>query len=183
MELHDIPLDRFKFDPLIIKNRWLLLGAGDFRAGRASPALGPLPYNAMTISWASVGQMWNKLFFQVFVRPSRYTYGLLEKSDGFTLSVFPSASKPALNLLGSKSGRDGDKIAASGLHPIASRIVTAPSFEEAELAVECRKIYWQDIDPEHFIGSGIMEHYAKGDYHRAYFGEILGLRGTDFYRA
>jgi hypothetical protein len=49
--------------------------------------------------------------------------------------------------------------------------------------VECRKIYWQDIDPEHFIGSGIMEHYAKGDYHRAYFGEILGLRGTDFYRA
>lgn len=182
MELYDIPFDRFKFDPMIIKNRWLLLAAGDFKPGSTVEALKPKPYNAMTISWASVGQIWNKLFFQVVVRPSRYTYELLEKSEGFTLSVLPGALKPALNLLGSKSGRDGDKIAAAGLHPAASKLVSAPSFQEAELVVECKKIYWQDIDPAHFLDSSIEEHYPKNDYHRAYFGEILAVRGTEAYR-
>ena len=183
MELHTITLDRFKFDPMIIKNRWFLLAAGDFKPSSAAEGLQPKPYNAMTISWASVGQVWNKLFFQVFVRPSRYTYGLMEKSEGFTLSVLPGALKPALNLLGSKSGRDGDKIAAAGLHPIASKHVSAPSFQEAELVVECKKIYWQDIDPKYFLDSSIEEHYPKNDYHRVYFGEILAVRGIDVYRA
>lgn len=183
MELHTIPLDRFKFDPMIIKNRWLLLAAGDFKSGSAAEALKPKPYNAMTISWGSMGQIWNKLFFQVVVRPSRYTYELLEKSDGFTLSVLPGELKPALNLLGSKSGRDGDKIAAAGLHPVAARLVSAPFFKEAELVVECKKIYWQDIDRKHFLDSSIEEHYPKNDYHRVYFGEILAVQGIDAYRA
>lgn len=185
MERHDIPLDRFKFDPLVIKNRWLLLAAGNF-APPAKPEAAPgsaLPYNAMTISWGSVGQIWNKLFFQVVVRPTRHTFGFMESGDSFTLSVFPEALKPALSLLGSKSGRDGDKIAASGLHPMVSSRVAAPSFQEAELVVECRTMYWQDLDPSHFLDSSIESNYPKKDYHRAYFGEILAVRGIDAYRA
>ncbi len=185
MERHDIPLDRFKFDPLVIKNRWLLLAAGNF-ASQSNPEAAPgsaLPYNAMTISWGSVGQIWNKLFFQVVVRPTRHTFGFMESGDSFTLSVFPEALKPALSLLGSKSGRDGDKIAASGLHPMVSSRVAAPSFQEAELVVECRTMYWQDLDPSHFLDSSIESNYPKKDYHRAYFGEILAVRGIDAYRA
>jgi flavin reductase (DIM6/NTAB) family NADH-FMN oxidoreductase RutF len=184
MERHNIPLDTFKFDPSIIKNRWLLLAAGKFdpeaAAGAAPGAV--LPYNAMTISWGSTGQIWNKLFFQVVVRPTRHTYGFMESGDSFTLSVFPEALKPALSLLGSKSGRDGDKIAASGLHPMASSRVAAPSFVEAELVVECRKMYWQDLDPSHFLDPAIESNYPKKDYHRVYFGEILAVQGTDAYR-
>jgi len=71
MGLHNIALDRFKFDPMIIKNHWLLLAAGDFKPGRAKGAFKPKPYNAMTISWASVGQIWNKLFSKSsFVLPA-----------------------------------------------------------------------------------------------------------------
>ena len=180
MERHNIPLDKFKFDPAIIKNRWILLTAGVFSP---EPSDDPaLPYNAMTISWGSVGQIWNKLFFQVVVRPTRYTYGFMESGDSFTLSVYPESLKPALSLLGSKSGRDGDKIAAAGLHPIASSSVAAPSFQEAELVVECRKMYWQDLDPSHFLDPAIESNYPKKDYHRVYFGEILAVHGTDAYR-
>lgn len=183
MELHDIPPGKLKFDPMIIKNRWLLLASGVYKPKQpGEEAFTPKPYNAMTISWASVGQIWNKLFFQVVVRPSRYTYELMEKDDGFTLSIFPQSQKPALKLLGSQSGRDGDKIAAAGLHPVASKLVSAPSFEEAELVVECEKIYWQDIDPGHFLDPDIEKQYAKGDYHRAYFGKIVAVRGIDAYR-
>jgi flavin reductase (DIM6/NTAB) family NADH-FMN oxidoreductase RutF len=106
----------------------------------------------------------------------------MDSGDFFTLCVFPESRKAALSLLGSKSGRDGDKIGESGLTPIASTIAPAPGYEEAELIVECRKIYWQDIDPSHFLDSGITANYPRQDFHRAYFGEVVAISGTDKYR-
>jgi len=173
MERSTIALGDFAFDHSIIGRRWLLLTAGEFSPGK---------FNSMTISWGSVGQIWNKTFFQIVVRPSRYTRGFLESSDYFTLCVLPETLKPALSLLGSKSGRDGDKIKASGLTPIASGIAPAPGYAEAELIVECKKMYWQDIDPEHFLDPGIMANYPKEDFHRAYFGEVVAISGIDTYR-
>ena len=43
--------------------------------------------NAMTIGWGTVGVIWGKPIFVVLVRPSRYTYSLLEASDSFTVCV------------------------------------------------------------------------------------------------
>lgn len=168
-----IALENFAFDASIIHRQWLLLTAGEFAPGK---------FNAMTISWGSVGQIWNKVFFQVVVRPSRYTRQFMESGDYFTLSVFPEANRPALSLLGSKSGRDLDKIKESGLTPIPSAIAPAPGYDEAELIIECRKMYWQDIDPSHFLDPAIMGNYPKQDFHRAYFGEVVALSGTDKYR-
>lgn len=163
----------FIFDQSIISKRWLLLTAGEFSPGK---------FNSMTISWGSVGEIWNKPFFQVVVRPQRFTRTFMDSGSYFTLCVFPESCKAALSLLGSKSGSDGDKIGESGLTPIASTIAPAPGYEEAELIVECRKMYWQDIDPSHFLDSGIMANYPKQDFHRAYFGEVVAISGTDKYR-
>ncbi|MDZ7294248.1 MAG: flavin reductase [candidate division KSB1 bacterium] len=154
-------------------NRWLVLTAGDFRAGH---------YNAMTVAWGSFGQMWEKPFVQVVVRPSRYTYGFMERYPTFTLCAFPEEYRPALQLLGSMSGRDGDKIAAAGLTPQASQVVAAPCFVEAELVIECRKMYWDDLAPEHFGDAEIASLYPRGDYHRVYFGEILAVTASPGYR-
>ncbi|MCE9612807.1 MAG: flavin reductase [Lentisphaerae bacterium] len=153
--------------------QWLLLTGGDFAAGR---------YNTMTVSWGSLGTIWNKPFAQVVVRPSRYTREFLEQFPTFTLSAFPSQHREALKLLGTKSGRDGDKIAESGLTPCASQSVAAPSFEEASLVIECRKMYWQDMDATHFIDPAIATNYPRNDYHRIYWGEILAVSGTNDYR-
>jgi flavin reductase (DIM6/NTAB) family NADH-FMN oxidoreductase RutF len=79
-------------------------------------------------------------------------------------------------LLGSKSGRDSDKIAESGLTPIAAAKVAAPAFDEAELVIECRKTYWQDMNPAHFIDPDIEEQYKDRDYHRIYFGEVVAVQ-------
>jgi len=166
MKRNEIALKDFHFDPAILRDRWMVLCAGDFASGH---------FNAMTISWGSCGQIWNKMFFQVFVRPTRYTYAFMERYDTFTLSVFGPEYRGALSILGSESGRSGDKIAKAGLTPEASVAVAAPSFEEAEIVFECRKMYWHDIDPAHFLANDIEEHYPKKDYHRAYFGEILHI--------
>lgn len=166
MYRRDIAIDDFCYDPAQLRDHWLALFAGDFNSGS---------YNAMTISWGSYGQIWNKMFFQVFVRPTRYTFEFMEKYDTFTLNAFGPKYKEALSILGSKSGRDGDKIALSGLSPMASRKVAAPCFREAKLVIECRKIYWHDLDSTHFLDGTIEGNYAKKDYHRAYFGEIVHI--------
>jgi flavin reductase (DIM6/NTAB) family NADH-FMN oxidoreductase RutF len=135
----------------------------------------------MTISWGSIGVMWNRPFVQVVVRPGRYTFEFTEKYDSFTLCAFPDQYHKALSLLGTKSGRDGDKIAEAGLSPQAAQCITSPGFAEAELVIECRKMYWQDFDPTHFVDPSLDKHYPIQDYHRAYFGEILAVSGSEKY--
>jgi len=152
----------------LFDEQWLLLACGDFSRKH---------FNAMTISWGSMGTIWDRPFVQVVVRPTRYTIEFMDRYDTFTVSAFGEEQRDALNLLGTTSGRDGDKIAASGLTPVASQKVASPSFAEAELVVECRKIFQQGIDPGHFVDAGIGRFYPKKDYHRMFFGEVVGVFG------
>lgn len=149
---------------------WLLLTAGDSKN-----------FNSMTIGWGSVGVMWGKPFVQAVVRPGRYTFEYLEEYPTFTVCAFPEEYRNALKLLGTKSGRDSDKIQESGLTVIESKTVDAPAYNEAELILECRKIYWQDMEPAHFIDKDIEKNYPKKDYHRIYYGEIISIRGESVY--
>ncbi len=151
-------------------NQWLLLTSGDFEKKH---------FNPMTIGWGSFGIMWGLPFVQVLVRPTRYTYEFMNQYDTFTVCAFSKQYRKVLSILGTKSGRDMNKIDESGLTPIASQQVRAPGFEEAELIVECRKIYWYDITPDHFLDPSIDKHYPQKDYHRVHFGQILNLRGTE----
>jgi flavin reductase (DIM6/NTAB) family NADH-FMN oxidoreductase RutF len=144
---------------------WLLLTAGDFQGGN---------FNTMTVAWGSLGDMWARPIAMVVVRPVRYTYQFMEKYDTFTLCTFPRRYRKALSLLGTKSGRDGAKIAASGLTPTPAQCVQAPVFAEANFILECRKIYWDDFKPDHFLDPALDANYPQKDYHRMYFGEILG---------
>ena len=173
MERKPIAIENFTVKAYgLFEVQWMLLTSGDFSARS---------YNAMTISWGSLGVMWGRPFAQVVVRPIRHTYEFMEQFDSFTLCVFPKEYRKALSLLGTKSGRDGDKIAESGLTPIASGCVAAPGFAEAELIIECRKIYWQDMDPDHFLDPEIAKNYPKQDYHRIYYGEIAAVEGIERY--
>ena len=126
--------------------------------------------------------MWSKPFAFVAVRHSRYTYEFMEKFNTFTLTAFPDEYQEALKLLGSRSGRDGDKITAAGLTPESSIQVAAPSFEEAEIVFECQKIYADDLNPAHFLDDDIYKHYPNHDFHRIYYGEILSVAGIDKYQ-
>jgi flavin reductase (DIM6/NTAB) family NADH-FMN oxidoreductase RutF len=173
-KLVDIPFDELKLKSIDIwENQWFLLTSGDFEKQH---------FNTMTVAWGSFGLMWNKPFVQVVVRPVRYTYEYIEKYQTFTLSAFSKEYTDALNLLGTKSGRDGDKIAEAGLTPVASHGIPAPGFAEAELLIECRKIYWDDFEPRHFLDCTIDDNYPQKDYHRIYFGEIVNIRGIETYR-
>lgn len=146
----------------LVGKDWMLITAGS-----------PDKFNTMTASWGGMGVLWNKQVCFCFVRPSRYTYGFMERAETFTLSFFEEKYRKALSFCGSRSGRDVDKIAAAGLTPLATDQGSL-SFEEARLVLECRKIYYQDILPAHFLDPQIDEKCYKGkDYHRMYVGEIV----------
>lgn len=175
MQRKQIDIAQLKLQPHhLFHHQWALLTSGDFYVGH---------FNTMTIGWGAIGTMWSKPFAFVAVRHSRYTYEFMEKYATFTLSAFPQNYHQALSLLGNRSGRDGDKITESGLTPIASQIVVAPSFSEAELVIECQKIYYNDLNPAHFIDEDIYRHYSNRDFHRIYYGEILAVFGADKYLA
>jgi len=148
---------------------WLILTCGDFEKGK---------YNSMTVAWGSLGNMWNLPLAMVVVRPTRFTFQFIQQFNDFTLCAFPETFRKSLDILGSKSGRDGDKIGESGLTPIASKLVKSPIFEEADLRIECRKMYWQDLEPKHFLLNEIESHYPLRDYHRIIFGNILIVTGN-----
>ena len=152
----------------------LLLTSGDYASGQ---------FNMMTIGWGALGTMWNKPMAMVVVRPTRYTYEFMEAYPDFTLTAFPAAYRRALGLLGTKSGRDIDKVAESKLSPIAAKQVKSPSFAEAELSIECVKTYFDDFEPEHFLSPRIMDSYPERDFHRIYFGEIVHVEGTERFEA
>jgi len=155
------------------KDQWFLLTSGDFKKG---------DYNTMTVAWGYFGIMWSRPVAVMVVRPTRFTFGFMNRYDTFTLTAFDKKFKKDLNLLGTKSGRDGDKIAETRLTPISSTVVPAPTFREAELIVECKKMYWDDFRPEHFLNPSIKTKYPKKDYHRMYFGEVVLISGEDKYR-
>ena len=90
-----------KFD-----KQWALVTAGT-----------PEHYNTMTISWGGLGTLWERPVATVYVKKNRYTFAFMEESDYFTVSFYPEEQRRALSLLGSTSGRDGDKVAAAGLTP------------------------------------------------------------------
>jgi flavin reductase (DIM6/NTAB) family NADH-FMN oxidoreductase RutF len=170
MQRSDIPVEKFMVPVVRVWDRqWLLLTAGDLDAQ---------DYNCMIVGWGSFGVVWGKPFAQVFVRPSRYTWEFMEKAEGFTLCAFGETHRKVLSYFGSRSGRDEDKVKATGLTPIRSRVVRAPGFQEAELVVECRRTYFDDLEPRHFLDKSIEKNYPKNDHHRVYFGEIVAISGT-----
>ena len=153
--------------------QWFLLTAGNYETGH---------FNTMTVAWGYFGIMWGMPAAAVVVRPTRYTFEFINKYDTFTLSSFDKKYKKDLLLLGTESGRDGDKIAKTNLNITASKKVSAPYFKEAKLVLECRKIYWDDFKPENFLDKSIDEKYPEKDYHRIFYGEILEIRGTDEFK-
>jgi flavin reductase (DIM6/NTAB) family NADH-FMN oxidoreductase RutF len=129
--------------------------------------------NPMTVSWGGMGTLWNRPVATVYVRPTRFTYGLLEAHPEFTLCFLPSAMKAALDLCGSRSGRDTDKWAAAGLRAEPSAAVAVPRVAGATLVLEGRVLATFDLDPARFLDPRIESLYPQRDYHRAYLGEVV----------
>jgi len=144
----------------LVGSDWMLITAGT-----------PDAFNLMTAAWGGLGVLWQRNVAFCFVRPTRYTYGFLEKSDRFTLSFFADEYRNMLNFCGSRSGKDVDKVAETGLAAVFENGFVY--YDQARLVFQCRKLYAQDLMPDAFLDPRINDLYPLKDYHRMYVGEIL----------
>lgn len=144
----------------LIGKDWMLITASDGEG-----------VNTMTASWGCMGELWNKPVCVVFIRPQRYTFEFTEVSDEVTLSFFGGEYREALTLCGRKSGRDLDKIAASGLTLVDADTKT-PFFDEAKLVIKGKKLYGDFLKKECFISEEGLAHYKANDFHKFYVYEV-----------
>lgn len=164
--MKEIEISRLQVNPMeLIAKRWMLITAGDARG-----------YNTMTASWGHLGSIWGHggglPTSVIFVRPQRYTKEFIDREELYTLCFFSEEYRKALVHLGRNSGRDGDKVAQTGLTPVFADDYTY--FAEAELVLVCRKLYRGRLTEDGFVDPSVVtEHYPNKDFHDMYIGEIL----------
>ena len=160
--LHNIDPKQITKNPFaMIGDQWMLITAGDEQR-----------CNTMTASWGGVGVLWQAPVATCYVRPQRYTKQFLDEQEYFTLTFFPEQYRKQLQLCGTKSGRDMDKVKECGF-TVKTAACGAPYFEEAELVIVCRKRYVQDFDPTAIPEDVKEKQYPNKDYHTMYIGEIV----------
>jgi flavin reductase (DIM6/NTAB) family NADH-FMN oxidoreductase RutF len=146
----------------MIDKQWMLITAGDESAA-----------NTMTASWGGLGILWRKPVSFAFIRPTRYTYGLLEHEEGFSLCFLGEQYREALAYCGKASGREEPKLARCGLTTAWQDGI--PYVAESETVLLCKKIYADDLDPARFLDPGAAHHYPEQDYHRLYIAEVTAV--------
>ena len=161
MAFREISVEQLKDNPFTLINKdWMLITAGDAEK-----------HNTMTASWGGVGELWGKYVSTIYIRPQRYTLEFVEREEYCSLCFFGPEYRQALSLCGSKSGRDVDKDAATGLTPCFDQ--AAPYYEQARLVFLCRKLYRQDMEESAFLDKGLLEKWYDNDLHRIFIGEIV----------
>ena len=142
--------------------KWALLSAGSEE-----------DFNMMTISWGGLGTLWSRPVATVYVRTSRYTHDYVDKNDYFTVSFYPAECKKVLAVLGTKSGRDMDKMHDSGLTPVF--LENGVTFKEAEVTLVCRKLFRQQLSLENIPEEVTSVYYEKDAPHDMYIGEVVEI--------
>ena len=162
----------------LFRRRWALVTAGNMEH-----------FNSCTVGWGSLGTLWTRpgksgSVVTVYLHPARYTNDLMRESELFTVTFFPAEYKKALGVMGTLSGRDGDKAAAAGLTPVSAGGTVG--YAEAELTFVCRTLYRHQMAKED-LAPDVQAYYAgnpksfpvdeNGDWqpHWVYVGEIVDV--------
>ena len=133
--------------------------------------------NTMTIGWGTIGIEWSKPVFVAYVRDSRHTRAMLDETGEFTVNIpVGDVDRNILGYCGSKSGRDTDKIADLGLTLEEPEKISVPGIRQLPLTLEC-KVIFRNVQDETRLPATLRDRYYSainsGDYHIAYYGEIL----------
>jgi len=106
----------------------------------------------------------NPTLVGIGVKPSRYSYDLIQKSREYVVNIVDDKLMEAVRFCGERSGRDSDKFKLAQLTPVKGTKVKAPHIHESPLSIECKVV--QEIETgDHvwFIGE-VQATHIKEDY-------------------
>jgi flavin reductase (DIM6/NTAB) family NADH-FMN oxidoreductase RutF len=136
-------------------------------------------YNSMTGSGGGFGLFFRKPAAWCLIKTDRYTMELIENHHVYTLSYLPEEYKKQLVFLGTKSGRDSQKMQETELTAVQTPQGNI-AFTEARLVFECRLLTVTTPTPENFYTQDAKDWLAEtykttADYRKIVFGEIAAI--------
>ncbi|HOL58181.1 MAG TPA: flavin reductase [Spirochaetota bacterium] len=132
--------------------------------------------NLITIGWINFGIIWNEPVVEILIRPSRFSYELLNKHNEFTINVMSENFKDKLDFCGRLSGRYVDKFQETKLVKINSKEILTSSLKDALFTLECRIIFKREISPENLSDIIRAKFYQNNDYHTIFTANILHFK-------
>lgn len=119
--------------------------------------------NIITVAWAGT-VCTNPPMVSISVRPSRYSYKMIEDTGEFVINLTNESLVKACDYCGVMSGRDVDKFKKTGLTPIPMEHVRAMGIGESPVNMECR------VTEKRELGS-----------HTMFIAEVVGVTVDDSY--
>ena len=119
--------------------------------------------NIITVAWAGT-VCTNPPMVSISVRPSRYSYKMIEDTGEFVINLTNESLVKACDYCGVVSGRDVDKFKKTGLTPITMEHVRAMGIGESPVNMECR------VTEKRVLGS-----------HTMFIAEVVGVTVDDSY--
>lgn len=121
--------------------------------------LGPEGPNLMTASWAGIVSK-TPPTMGVSLHHNRQTYHNIKTSGAFTVNVVPSSLAVEADFCGLYSGRQEDKMAATGLTLTPGLQGEVPLIAECPLNLECRMSAEVELGDYRLVLGEIMEVHA-----------------------
>jgi flavin reductase (DIM6/NTAB) family NADH-FMN oxidoreductase RutF len=117
--------------------------------------------NVMTAAWLLPLSL-DPVRIGVAVHPTRLTHEFISKTEWFALNIPNVDLITPVHTCGMRSGRDGDKFAATGLTPTEAQEIEAPLIAECVAHIEC----------------GVAERLTLGD-HDLFVGSVMAVSALD----
>lgn len=119
--------------------------------------------NIITVAWAGT-VCTNPPMVSISVRPSRYSYHMIEETGEFVINLTTRALAYAADYCGVKSGRDVDKWKETGLTPVKSDIVKAPCIAQSPVNIECRVVRKEQLGSHDLFLAEVAAVHADEQY-------------------
>ena len=118
--------------------------------------------NMMTASWVGICCS-DPPSVTISLRRTRHSYGNIIASGAYTVNIPSEAYAKETAFFGSVSGRDVDKLLATGLTAVKSDLVNAPYLAEFPLVIECRLVETVDVGSHTMLIGEIVDVKADED--------------------
>lgn len=164
-----------KISPEEIKDNVFIL------SGKIFPVVtvgGKNNYNSMTASGGGMGLLFRKPVTMLLFPSKRYSLELIEKEQKYTMSYFPDEYRKQVMFLGSKSGRNTEKMKEVELSAIQTPSGNM-SFKEARLIIDCKLLQiTTPVFPDDFYSKEAIDYMREpykdlGEHRKYVFGEIM----------
>jgi flavin reductase (DIM6/NTAB) family NADH-FMN oxidoreductase RutF len=120
--------------------------------------------NVMALDWKNIEELDDNPVIRAQVAYSRYTYVLLtEGVDEFTVNIPSDEMYHVVDIAGSYSGRNTDKIKEAKLETIPGKRTKVPTLINCLLSYECQIVHSckSDMSSHHYFYGKILCAYAS----------------------